>query len=177
MNRNQYELYHYGVKGMKWGVRRAEKRDAKNQARREKYLVKTEQKAKRSRKLAREANAGLKDLKKNGQNAQLVADRAKSNAIYKSEMAFTDSDARRGTRTDASTRRLVGEFAYNVFENDYKKEAYKELSSEYIAKSKYYSQKAKQWSAANEAVMNMPIDASNREYRKAIRRAKKAMSI
>lgn len=22
MNRNQYELYHYGVKGMKWGVRR-----------------------------------------------------------------------------------------------------------------------------------------------------------
>lgn len=28
MNRNQYELYHYGVKGMKWGHRK--QRDSKN---------------------------------------------------------------------------------------------------------------------------------------------------
>lgn len=177
MNRNQYELYHYGVKGMKWGVRRAEKKAAKNQDRREKYLAKTERKIKISRKNAREANAGLRDLKKNGLNSQQVSERAKNNAQYKSEMAFAKSDYRRGTRTDDSTKKLAGEFAYNVFKNDYHKEAYKQLASEYTASSKYYSQKAKQWQAANEAVMNMPIDASNREYRKAIRRAKKAMSI
>lgn len=177
MNRNQYELYHHGVKGMKWGVRRAEKKAAKNQARREKYLTKTEYKAKRSRKNAREANAGLKNLEKNGLNSQQVVDRAKSNARYKSEVAFTKSDYRRGTRTDETTKKLAGEVAYNIFSDSYKKEAYKELASEYTANSKYYSKKAKQWQAANQAVMNMPIDASNREYRQAIRRAKKAMSI
>lgn len=177
MNRNQYELYHYGVKGMKWGVRRAEKKAAKNQARREKYLYKTEKKAKANKKYAREANSGLRELKKNGLNSALVADRAKSNARYKSEMAFMKSDYRRGTRTSESTKRLAGDFAYNVFKNDYHKEAYKQLASEYTANSKHYSKKAKQWQAANDAVMNMPIDASNREYRKAIRRAKKYMSI
>lgn len=39
MNTRNTELFHYGVKGMKWGVRRAEKR-------RKKYLNKTERMAK-----------------------------------------------------------------------------------------------------------------------------------
>lgn len=171
------ELYHYGVKGMKWGVRRAEKKAAKNQARREKYLAKTERKTKISRKNAREANAGLRDLKQNGLNSQRVSERAKSNVRMKTDLSISDSDRRRGTRTDDSTKKFVSDATYALYKDRYKKEAYNQLSEEFIASSKYYSQKAKQWQAANEAVMNMPIDASNREYRKAIRRAKKAMSV
>ena len=34
MNRNQYELYHYGVKGMKWGVRKKRDKSSFNTSRR-----------------------------------------------------------------------------------------------------------------------------------------------
>lgn len=52
MNRNQYELYHYGVKGMKWGVRRYQNEDGsltsagkKRQQKRDKRASKYETRA------------------------------------------------------------------------------------------------------------------------------------
>lgn len=38
------ELYHHGVKGMKWGQRKDQKKTAKQSARRQKYLDKTSKK-------------------------------------------------------------------------------------------------------------------------------------
>ena len=32
MNKREYELYHYGVKGMKWGVRRERKRNSRDRS-------------------------------------------------------------------------------------------------------------------------------------------------
>ena len=40
MNSGSTELFHYGVKGMKWGVRRAEKRAARNAKKEQKRKVK-----------------------------------------------------------------------------------------------------------------------------------------
>lgn len=47
MNRNQYELYHHGVKGMKWGVRRAEKKAIKKAAKADVKKQKSDAKAQR----------------------------------------------------------------------------------------------------------------------------------
>lgn len=44
MNRNQYELYHHGVKGMKWGVRRAEKKAARAAEKKKKADERAQQK-------------------------------------------------------------------------------------------------------------------------------------
>lgn len=119
------ELCHYGVKGMKWGVRRAEKkqarRDLKNQERRSKYLSKTERISKASNKKARYAREQLRDLKKNGTNSELVDKRGRENANSRARSVYSKRDMERGTQTDQDVVDLTGEFAYRVFKDGYKK--------------------------------------------------------
>ena len=55
MNTYNTELFHYGVKGMKWGVRRAEKR-------RRKYLDKTERMAESHKSISKSYSSVAKKL-------------------------------------------------------------------------------------------------------------------
>lgn len=74
------ELYHYGVKGMKWGVRRyqnpdgsltakGKKRLAKNEAYRDKLVKKSQKRIDRYNQWESEAKANIDDLKKYGKNS------------------------------------------------------------------------------------------------------------
>lgn len=59
----EYEFYHYGIKGMKWGVRRAKRY-------KEKMLIKSKKKADTANKYYENAKYKLKDLKKYGKKSR-----------------------------------------------------------------------------------------------------------
>lgn len=187
----EYELYHHGVKGMKWGVRRYQnadgsytnagrtrysRKEAKQEARRQKYLAKTQRGISRNEKRIGSEKRLLNDLKKQGTNHQLVNERAKYNAREKSEDFFDTAEEFLGEGSFSSRTRNIGAAStYFTSSEQLKKEAYSELVSESNNRIKSYTKKSERWMAANEAVMNMPANSSNKQYRKAIRAAKKAI--
>lgn len=181
------ELYHYGVKGMKWGRRRYQNPDgtltdagkrhqAKQQRRHDKYLNKTKKKIAKSRKKVSDNRRTLRELERDGKNHILVdhqtkrvADRALNRTVLRYELLT-------GNKVD-SKNVAVGRQINRAFgHKNYRDQAYKEVVDETNRNIRKQTNRAKQWVAANKAVMNMPIDSSNREYRKAIRNAKKYMN-
>lgn len=173
MDTRNTELFHYGVKGMKWGVRRAEKRALRDQHRREKYLAKTQKKYQKNRSLASDARKELKDLQTNGVKSDRVQSRAKSKASYYTSERYNSIDRATGRKTSQTVRDLSAELNYALYSDRYNKMALKELTDEANSRLVYRSKKAKQWAAANDAVMNLPANSSNRDYRRAIRNAKR----
>lgn len=166
-------MYHYGVKGMKWGVRRAERIEKKQKSRREKYINKTSRKIKKNKELANFQRSKLRDYKKYGTNHQDVIDLAKEKADSESSDFFDKyyPDASE-TFKNASSK-----FNYELRSSDFKQQAYDELVNDTSEKYKYYSKQAKKWTSANKQVMDLPLDSSNKDYRKAMRSGKKIISI
>ena len=171
------ELYHYGVKGMKWGVRRAEKQALRNQQRGEKYLTKTQKKINRSRENASYARKELNTLKKEGHNSDRIRQKTYDNIRSEVDFKSTVYEAKSGRKTSELTKEGATAVAYLIGGEKARKQTYDQEVADYEAAVKRYTDNGKKWQAANSAVMNMPLNSSNRDYRKAIRRAKRYVNL
>lgn len=118
------ELYHYGVKGMKWGVRRAEKRAARATRKVEKKLTRAGQLEGAARYVTNSAEKRARVETRNARHNQKVADR------YASE--------------GKKIRAAIGRWAANASRESAKqiRAQAREDAQRYIEQSNRYRQKA-----------------------------------
>lgn len=174
MEYNDYnnELYHYGIKGQKWGVRRfqnadgtltakGEKRYAKNEAYREKLARIARKKADKYTSRAEEAEYNVKDLKKRGKNSEAYKkwkqeeDRNRERE-YESKNKVEDSDGNTYVKKySTSGTRLFNEI-YDAVGADSKVQ---DLIDENNATARRSRETAKNWTRTNKELMNMNVTA------------------
>lgn len=105
----------------------------------------------------------------------MVAERAKENAREKANDTYDTIEEFTGKSYSEARRNQSAALGYVLSSDKLKQQAYDELVSESNSRIKSYTKKSEQWIAANEAVMSMPANSSNKQYRKAIQAAKKAI--
>ena len=125
--------------------------------------------------MANDQRVRLKDYKRAGVSHYEVVELAKQKAREENDRWYNDIDRITGKTISEEARKAHDNLTYTVYSTDLKKQAYKELVDDAAGDYAYHSKQAKKWASANKAVMNMPADSSNRQYRKAIKAGKKAV--
>lgn len=169
---NEDYLMHYGIKGMKWGVRRyqnadgtltakGEKRLAKNEAYRDKLVKKAQKKADKNKSKAAEAEYNVKDLKKRGTKSQAYRDWKESEDTWREyeyeskNKLTTDQGKTYYKRYSTSGTRLVND----VFDHVNANNKVQDLIDENNATARRSRDAAKKWTNSKKDLMNMEVSA------------------
>lgn len=166
------ELYHYGVKGQKWGVRRfqnedgtltdkGKKRLAKNEAYREKLVRKAQKNADRKKADAEEAEYNVKDLKERGKNSKAYRDwKAEQDRSRESEYEREHSTKDEKGDTHVKKYSTSGTRLFNdIMDYAGADSKVQDLIDENNATARRSREAAKQWTSAKKDLMNMEVSA------------------
>ena len=147
------ELYHHGVKGQKWGVRREQRRTERRIAKITKYRDKLARRAKFKASWhesdVEDNKKALADLNKNGRNSE-VYKKARDAHFEKKK---SDYEWNHGSGTYGAWQALSDLNSFEMNSRTTMKELRKELKSNLDSSTK----KAETWASRNKKLMNTPI--------------------
>lgn len=168
---NMTELYHHGVKGQKWGVRRYQNKDGSLTAKgikrqnkmdsyRNKLADKAAKKSKRHNSEYEDAMYNVKDLKRNGTNSKAYRDwkdSIDSDRAYEYERR--NSINLNGNNYTKSYRSSGERFANDFLDGISSDRTISNLINDNSYEAKKQKDMAKRWATSNKNLMNMEVSA------------------